>query len=171
MIFLFPTEIEARLFRAKSPDAQVIITGVGMAACGASLSRVAMQNPTRRLILGGIAGSYDTATLAIGEVVEVVEESIEELPRRYQTTYINSSHTSLRGVTSNSVSSSHHTSTRALVENMEGAIFFSICRELGVDFCEIRAISNRVGDPFERWEIERAIEALTEKLLEISLCE
>ena len=53
------------------------------------------------------------------------------------------------------------------VENMEGAAFFAVCEALGVACCEIRAVSNYVGEPFAEWAIGEAVENLTEKLTQI----
>lgn len=53
------------------------------------------------------------------------------------------------------------------VENMEGAAFFAVCEALGVACCQIRAISNYVGEPFEKWAVDEAVENLTAKLTQI----
>lgn len=53
------------------------------------------------------------------------------------------------------------------VENMEGAAFFAVCEALGVTCCEIRAVSNYVGEPFGQWAVEEAVGNLTEKLNQI----
>ena len=42
------------------------------------------------------------------------------------------------------------------VENMEGAAFFAVCDALGVACCQIRAVSNYVGEPFGQWAVEEA---------------
>lgn len=53
------------------------------------------------------------------------------------------------------------------VENMEGAAFFAVCEALGVACCQVRAVSNYVGEPFDRWAVEQAVGNLTEKLTQI----
>lgn len=53
------------------------------------------------------------------------------------------------------------------VENMEGAAFFAVCEALGVACCEVRAVSNYVGEPFGEWAVGEAVENLTEKLTQI----
>jgi len=53
------------------------------------------------------------------------------------------------------------------IENMEGAAFFAVCEALGVACCQIRAVSNYVGEPFGRWAVEEAVENLTGKLTQI----
>ena len=39
-IFLFPTELEARAFCGLCPDAEVVISGVGMAETAATIARI-----------------------------------------------------------------------------------------------------------------------------------
>ena len=53
------------------------------------------------------------------------------------------------------------------VENMEGAAFFAVCDALGVACCQIRAVSNYVGEPFDRWAGGLAVENLTATLTQI----
>ncbi len=168
MIFIFPTQEESQLFAQRATAVHIEISGVGVAACGAAVARCAVKYPGEMLILAGIAGGYN---IAVGEVVEVVEESIEELPSKYAKRYQNPPHfADLKSVTSNTVSSSEHKSSTANIENMEGAALFATCAALGVECAEVRAISNSVGAPFEEWEIEEALEALSAKLIEIWQC-
>jgi hypothetical protein len=48
-----------------------------------------------------------------------------------------------------------------VVEQMEGASVAAVVIALGVeDYCHIRAVSNRVGEPFEQWHIGEAVAAL-----------
>ncbi len=51
-----------------------------------------------------------------------------------------------------------------LIENMEGAAFFEVCRAEGVPFLELRAISNRVGDARAAWRIPDALTSLASAL-------
>lgn len=53
------------------------------------------------------------------------------------------------------------------VENMEGAAFFAVCEALGVACCQIRAVSNYVGEPFGQWAVGEAVENLTATLTQI----
>ncbi len=173
MIFIFPTELEAQRFRVLSPESRIEISGVGLAACGAMVAKLAMENPCEVLILAGIAGSYDLDQVSLCEVVEVVEEAIEELPEKFSARYENDAlFEGLKAVRSNSVNGTlcglGHRSKMSQIENMEGASLFATCSALGVRCSQIRAISNRVGDPFERWSVDEALEALTTKLIEIS---
>ena len=50
------------------------------------------------------------------------------------------------------------------IENMEGAVFFALCEEYGAASREIRAVSNRVGEPRGEWDAETALRHLAETL-------
>ncbi len=171
MIFLFPTEMEAAKFRRVEPDAEVVICGVGMAAAAASMAAlVAGHKSIELVVLAGIAGSYDVAKDPVNKVVEVVVEQIEELPERFRERYEIEARFGLPKVRSNSVNRSNFAATESDIENMEGAAVVAICRSLGIPFSEIRAISNGVGDEFEKWSVDSAIDALTTTLSEIYNC-
>ncbi len=165
MIYLFPTEREAAPFRAARADACLVICGVGMAATAATLSSLISRG--EEIVLAGIAGSYDTERVPIGSVVEVVSERVVELPERFVEEYRVEPRWSLAKVDSATVSGCGATPRGAQIENMEGAAAFAISLACGVPLSQIRAISNRVGDPFEMWDVEGAIEALTQTLLTI----
>ena len=53
------------------------------------------------------------------------------------------------------------------IENMEGAAFFAVCEALGVACCQIRAVSNYVGEPLGQWAVGEAVANLTGKLTQI----
>lgn len=168
VIYLFPTELEAAPFRVVRPDAEVVISGVGMAATSAAIASLYATDATlgeARLLLAGLAGSYG-ACCGRGEVVEVCSEVCSELPERFRREYHNACCTSLRRVRSNTV----HRGSESLgsdIENMEGAALFAAAESLGLRVAEIRAISNRVGEPFAEWRVEEALEALAEVLSNI----
>ncbi len=173
MIFLFATEMEALPLRRVAPHAQIVICGVGSAECAAATAQVIeqMRQSSRfdRLVLAGIAGSYNVAQIPHGEVVEVIEERIYSLPERFARSYKATPFTSLRPVSSNSVNSSFEgeicSGAHPQIENMEGAAFMAVCERFGVLCTQIRAISNIVGEPFEQWQIQSALEALTRELV------
>ncbi len=171
MIFLFATESEAQHFRAACPHATIVICGVGAAACAATTAEVILslraRGERRRLILAGIAGSYSLQEVALCEVVEVAECQIEALPQRFAISYSSECITALRKVTLNTVNSSSEGHHKAQIEDMEGATFAAICQQLGVSHTQIRAISNRVGDPFPMWKFDDACAALAEALLRV----
>jgi nucleoside phosphorylase len=43
---------------------------------------------------------------------------------------------------------------------MEGAALYALCEEFGAECCEVRAISNMVGEPRDEWDIPLALEHL-----------
>lgn len=159
-IYLFPTELEAALFREQMPKAEVVISGVGQAATAATLARIVpMYGRDVCYILAGIAGAYGDA-VAVGEVVEVVSERCAELPERFIVEYANTPRIGLRAVRSNTVCRGDSALSGAEIENMEGAAFFAMASAMGLKVMQIRAISNRVGEAFENWCINEALEAL-----------
>ncbi len=175
MIFIFATELEAQCFRELAPRATVEICGVGAAQCAAAVARIicAMNSrgESQKLILAGIAGAYPASAVAVGEVVEVVSEQIASLPERFGQEYSSPRQTELRAVRSNSVNCSGESlrTSGAEIENMEGAAFEALCNEFGVDHLHIRAISNSVGEPFEKWRVAQACQALAAELSKIYL--
>ncbi len=168
MIFIFPTEVESAPFRTANPSAKVVVCGVGMAETAAAIVRIATTYPEERtVILAGIAGAYDIDKNPINQVVEVTREQIEELPQQFAKHYDIAPRWGLPQAHSNTVNRSGALNASAQIENMEGAAAAAVCKALGIDFHEIRAISNRVSDPFSLWSIDSAIEALTCELSKI----
>lgn len=166
MIFIFPTQEEATRFRAAAPDAKVCVCGVGLAQTAASISVIIHNSePSEELLLCGIAGVYSADRVGVGEVVEVVEESISQLPTKYSKSYTVEPRTRLRGVKSNSVNTPQVGYKGADVENMEGASFMALCAAHARRGVQIRAISNVVGEPFEQWRVDEALDNLTSYLI------
>ena len=160
MIILFPTELEAAPFRALCPDAAVEICGVGMAQTAACVARL-LGEEYRRFLLAGIAGAYSDE-LAKGDVVAVREERVAGIPTQFDKVYgATLSLDGLREVCANSVCRCGADGCGADVENMEGAALFAVAEAMGLCAVQIRAISNRVGESFEKWHIEEALVALT----------
>ena len=168
-LYLFPTRAEAAAFERLCPKAAVGIIGVGMAEAAASAARLIVELRPRRVVLCGIAGACDER-LVVGEVVEVVSDSVAELPARFALKYPSAPITRLPKVSSFTVSRTGASlpllKDDALhsVEQMEGAAVAAVAKQLGVDFLHIRAISNRVSDARSAWRIAEAVEALGEAL-------
>lgn len=167
-IYLFPTELEAAPFRVLRPTARVVISGVGLAATAATLAVLNREGSlmSSRVVLAGLAGAYDER-VAVGEVVEVVCECCAELPERFRCNYCVAPTTTLRQVGANSTHRGAVGVTDAEIENMEGATLFAMAEVMGFEACEVRAISNRVGEPFELWRTEEAVDALARALITI----
>lgn len=167
MVYLFPTELEAKAFRAMCPDAKVVISGVGMAATAAAIASLRPDDGDV-VVLAGIAGVYNDS-VAVGSVVEVVSEECVELPERFRRVYRQEKpYTSLRGVRSNTVHSMQRYSHGADIENMEGATLFAMAQKMGFRAVELRAISNHVGDSFDKWTVDEAVVALAEELKKLN---
>lgn len=169
-IYLFPTELEAASFRRKCPNAEVVISGVGMVATAAAIASIDRRKRLLAndvVVLAGIAGAYDDS-IAIGEVVEVVSEKCVDLPERFRQTYCHKVyHSKLRRVASNTVHYAGMKAEGAEIENMEGAALFAMSEVIGFRAVELRAISNRVGESFDKWHIEGAVEALAQELAKL----
>ena len=168
-VYLFPTECEAAPFRALVPDAEIIISGVGMAMTAATVARIAAEHEHRDMlfVLAGIAGAY--GDIAVGSVVEVVSECCVELPERFREHHRATFCTKLLPTaTSNTVHGAGASAEGAEVENMEGAALYVIAESLRLSATEIRAISNRVNDHRSQWRIDEATQALARELLKIN---
>lgn len=163
IVYIFPTELEAKAFRCLCPDAEVVVSGVGMAATAAAVASLGC-GAGDVVVLAGIAGAYGDS-VAVGDVVEVVSEECVELPARFRCKYQQRApYTLLRGVKSNTVHNMQGVSQGAEIENMEGATLFAMAEVLGFRAVEVRAISNRVGECFDNWRVDEAIEALAQEL-------
>lgn len=165
IVYLFPTIEEAKGFILERPKASVFISGVGQAATAATMCRAIKSKRPHLIILAGVAGSYGDAPFK-GEVVEVVEECVAGLPERYREHYRVEQLTELRPVKANTVDRCGIEPHGAEIEEMEGATFFALCEAFDVEGAQIRAISNRVGEPRSEWCFEEAVEHLTQWLLE-----
>lgn len=122
-----------------------------------------------RVILAGVAGTY--GEVEVGQVVEVVEERCSELPERFQQSYRIEPSTSLPKVVSNTVHGKCSPILGASIENMEGAALFAVAEVIGLRSVELRAISNRVGQSFDMWRMDEALEALANELKKIEYAE
>ena len=162
-VILFPTQAEAEGFSTAHPDTEVRICGVGMVRTAACVARL-LHEGYRRFVLAGIAGSYG-GRLPKGSVVAVAEERVAGLPAAYADSYRATwVPQGLETVTSNTVTSCGAEPDGADIENMEGAALFTLCAEFGADCCQIRAISNTVGENRSGWEAGKALAALHETL-------
>lgn len=167
-IFIFPTEAEAAPFRRLVPEAEVLVSGVGMAATAAAVTRVAERRDVREgrccVVLAGVAGSY-ADSVAVGDVVEVASECCVELPERFRQIYPATCRISkLRSVRSATVHGMGYDGTDAEIENMEGAALYAVASATNMRATQLRAVSNRVGEEFARWHFDEAAEALASAL-------
>ncbi len=167
----------------------VLITGAGMVATAFALGRRLSTHAYDLAINLGIAGSYDR-TLALGEVVEVTEDTFSDLGAEDGEQFIPiqelgfgesrfaatcslpqlSSGVRLRQVSAITVNTVHgneqsisRISSRLPVqlESMEGAAFFYACQQFNLPCLQIRAVSNYVEKRNrDNWKIGLAIKNL-----------
>ena len=164
-VVLFPTADEAAAFRRRYPRVPCRIAGVGPAAAAAATAQTIVAERPERLLLAGIAGAYAASGLAVGEVVAVSEERVAGLPAKYADVYRPTLlPEGLPTAISNSVVQCGAEAAGAQIENMEGAAFFAVAAALGVPAAEVRAVSNRVGEPFAAWRVAEACEAVAREL-------
>ncbi|MDO3625841.1 futalosine hydrolase [Mucilaginibacter sp. BT774] len=180
--------------REKS-EVDFLITGVGMVATAFALGRHLANHQYDLAINLGIAGSIDR-NIALGEVVEVVEDQLSELGAEddeaflpietlgfgesvFKTDTRLSSYTDqqirqVSAITVNMVHG-HETSIQRLtsrihpqLESMEGAAFFYACKQAGFPCLQIRAVSNYVEKRNrDAWQIGLAIKNLNSFAVEL----
>ena len=168
MILLFPTETEASRLRALRPDLDIRICGVGAVETAVEVTRI-LRTERQPMLLCGIAGAYDKK-LKKGDVVCVSEERFARLSTGFVGSYRSTMDVvGLPEVVSNTVSHCGMDAEGAAIENMEGAALFALAEAEGVCCGEIRAISNYVGEERGEWNIDLALERLTETILQLNL--
>lgn len=166
-----------------------LTTGVGMVATAFALGKHLAVNTYDLAINLGMAGGFDRS-IALGEVVEVTEDTLAELGAEDDEIFLTietmgfgesrfaataalsdlSDSISLKKVTAITVNTVHgnEASIKKLgerinpkLESMEGAAFFYACKQAGVRCLQIRAVSNYVEKRNrEAWQIGPAIENL-----------
>jgi futalosine hydrolase len=168
---------------------EFLITGVGMVATAFSLGNYLATHQYDLAINLGIAGSFDK-DIALGEVVEVVEDRFSELGAEDDEAFLTidemgfgesifNSTASLSdfdrtiapkqvsAVTVNTVHGNEMNIKKLAdrihpqLESMEGAAFFYACKQAGVPCLQIRAVSNYVEKRNrDNWKVGLAIKNL-----------
>ena len=181
--------------RLKTQDLELLTTGVGMVATAFALGRHLALNKYELAINLGIAGSFDR-NITLGEVVEIVEDSLSELGAEdgeefltiesmgfgesvFHSTTSPSDYGNfdLKKCTAITVSTvhGHDASIKKLtarlqpqLESMEGAAFFYACKQAGIPCLQIRAVSNYVEKRNrDAWQIGLAIKNLNSFALDL----
>jgi futalosine hydrolase len=182
-------ENQSQESRVKSQDIEFLITGVGMVATAFSLGNYFATHQYDLAVNLGIAGSFDRS-IALGEVVEVVEDRFSELGAEDDEAFLTidemgfgesifNSTASLsdfektiapkqvNAVTVNTVHGNEMSIKKLAnrvhpqLESMEGAAFFYACKQAGVPCLQIRAVSNYVEKRNRNnWQIGLAIKNL-----------
>lgn len=182
-------------FQLPTANCKLLITGVGMVATAYALGSELAADSYDLVINLGIAGSFDRG-IALGEVVEVVTDTLAELgaeddtvflpidqmgfgESRFDATYQLDKLTlpsakKVTGITVNTVHGNEASIQKlqqrlnAQTESMEGAAFFYACRQAGVPCMQLRAISNYVEKRNrDAWQIGPAIKNLNAYALEL----
>lgn len=180
---------ESRVKNQDSSNFATLITGVGMVATAFALGRELATNQYDLAINLGIAGSFDR-DIALGDMVEITEDTIAELgaeddetflpisqmgfgessfkaSKQLSTIYIGQSIKQATAITVNTVHGNEASIQKiqqrlnVQIESMEGAAFFYACREAGVPSIQIRAVSNYVEKRNrDAWQIGLAVKNL-----------
>ena len=169
-----------------SHDISTLITGAGMVATAFAMGKYLAQNQYDLAINLGIAGSFDRG-LALGDVVEITEDTLAELGAEddedfitidklgfgestFRSTYQLPETFGLKKANAITVNTVHGNDASikklsgyidAQIENMEGAAFFYACKQVGIPSLQIRAVSNYVEKRNrDAWQIGLAIKNL-----------
>jgi uncharacterized membrane protein YbaN (DUF454 family)/purine-nucleoside phosphorylase len=161
--------------------------GVGSIRTAIKTTEVINQYDPQWTILCGWAGAYPESGLSIGDCVSVDSEFEADLGTLRDGKFINiadcdfvdtdnyqakvcpfSSQAGLPRVTSNSVNRCCTESSGAMIENMEGAGFFQTCLNHGVNFMEIRVISNIVGSAINPQVSENLYQTIVKLINDLS---
>lgn len=182
---------EEGLFKADTePDLSVLITGVGMVNTAYHLGR-SSHNLFDHVINIGVCGAFKRS-IKIGEVVNVIEDTLSEMGAEDDTLFIKYTDMNLggtnvyhshftthnaklndlkkvKGITVNKVHGNDESIKKisadfnADVESMEGAAFFRGCSRLSENYYQIRAISNYVEKRDKsKWNMPLAINNLND---------
>ena len=190
MKILLVVATEQEVVKDKFKDCNVLITGVGMVDTSIEITKELIRNKYDLVINMGLAGSF-SKDYAIGNVVEIVEDTFSELgfengnnfeqfsDFEIVTKYNVTAKTNLqkvKGITVNTVHGNEQSITDIVnrlnpdLESMEGAAFFKVCNEFKVPCIQIRAISNNVEKRNKaNWNMPLAIHNLNNQVARIIL--
>ena len=153
--------------RALRPELDIRICGIGAVETATEVARI-LRTERKPLLLCGIAGAYDR-NLKKGDIVAVTEERFAYLSTGYDRSYLASIVVEdLPMVRSNTVSHCSQEADGAEIENMEGAGFFQTCLNHGVNFMEIRVISNIVGSAINPQVSENLYQTIVKLINDLS---
>lgn len=177
-------------------NCSVLVTGAGMVPTAFALGRHLPHNVYNLVINLGIAGSFDR-NIALGDVVEITQDTFAELGAEDDTRFINIEQLGLGASIFNPTASLDHFTKKITLskasaitvntvhgnegtiasvvnrvnpqlESMEGAAFFYACRELKVPCVQIRAVSNYIEKRNrDNWQIGLAVKNLNTFALDL----
>lgn len=186
-------EIEQAVKKIKSPLVRYCITGIGMVNSSLKLFEFLHgKNDIALAIQAGIGGSF-SCKLPIGTVVNIKSEcfgdtgietkksfkTVAEAGWENTTRFYNLSEhhvvSHLKAVDAITVAMACGTKKtadmrkekfNAVIESMEGAPFFIVCKKCNVPFIEIRSVSNYCGPHKDgKWDIPLAVKNLSSELV------
>lgn len=160
-IFLFPTVAEARDFILSQPKDPVFVTGEGAAAVAAGTIRAFRAKKPALAVLAGAATALDPS-LSPGEVVEVTSGC--ETGVGDQSCWEVAPLTRLRNVGSATAAEAG-----AQLVSREGSAFMAVCEALGIEGCEIRAVTHCGDGAADEPALQRAAAALSEYLTQTEI--
>jgi len=176
-LIVFATEMERDgVFPNGIPQGyDCLITGVGILSTSLNLSTTFQKKKYENAIQIGIAGAYRSSGLSICDVVEVESDCMVEFLPWEPNTFFATGTLKLKRVKGATVLSCAKTeeagNTRgniAQVETMEGAAFFAVCKDYGVQATQVRAISNYAAlCEKSEWKVEEALNKLREAIRSI----
>lgn len=186
---------EGSFMNESGPDITLLITGIGMVNTAYYLGRYS-HNLFDHVINMGVCGAFNRE-LKIGEVVNVVEDTLSEMGAEDDKTFIKYADMNLggknifqsqiindiqllntlkkvKGITVNKVHGNDESikNVTALfsadVESMEGAAFLRGCSRLSENYFQLRAVSNYVEKRDKsKWNMPLAINNLNEYVVNL----
>ncbi len=195
------TEMEIKEFRRQYPDADVLVSGVGIAASVYHLLKRIHQVDYDLVIQAGVAGSFDPA-LGKGQVVQVVSDRFAgegvSTSQGFHTVFdmgladpdafpfrdgwldnpkalsYDLPYAAVRGITVNTLTDNPEVIAmqqqrfHPSVESMEGASLHYVCLSEALEFIQLRAVSNEVGErDKQRWHLQEAVARLNEAVISV----
>lgn len=175
-------------------DIKVLITGIGMVNTAFMIGRYSL-NHFDLVINVGVCGAFDRK-LELGQVVNVTEDILSEMGAENNNEFLTYDQLDLpgehifsgvvkgyfdkvkalkkvKGITVNTVHGNEASIEKIKqlydpdVESMEGAAFFSCCKEIDGEYIQIRAISNYVEKRDKsKWQMPLAIKNLNDFIID-----
>jgi futalosine hydrolase len=168
----------------------VLITGVGIPSTIFRLTRQLAHHHYDVVVQAGIAGAFDNSFAKKGHVVQVTQDAfgdlgtfengsfsdLQQLELNYDPLWLNGSYIKsglpeVKGITVQTVTndativSALTGKWQADIETMEGAAAAYVCHQKQIQFVQLRAISNTVGERNKaNWKTDDAVANLNNAL-------
>jgi futalosine hydrolase len=178
-LVLVPTELEAR--RLALEHAPLELCGFGLARAGVGAMQAIARHRPQRVVLAGVAGSYDATLAPIGAVLAPRLVRCHGLGVGDQTPaqlgFADSDEMALDGQDGLALSVARASESRdqarsrrtaepqAVLEEMEGYAVALAAMVTGIPCTMVRGVSNMAGDrDLAGWSLDPALDALRERL-------